>query len=203
MPVCRNQYHDHSHIFLWHGAQLFIIHHNAHLQPPRAKSILPTVCLSVDSESTREKRVEVFAQQLRTAALLAAETDVSTIVLPVLARALLHARQRERPPHIKTSTINSGLMRTPAEDRLGGMNWQNLGQVRQQVPERTAWGKEDKGCHRENEGNAAGEVIWAPTLAVFRAVEAILCGGGRPRTTFVCPKSDWTANLSSECNPSK
>jgi len=44
--------------------------------------------------------------------------------------------------------------------------------------------EEGRGCSVHCDGSEE-EVLWAPALAVFRAVDAVLSGGGRPRVSFV------------------
>lgn len=142
------------------------------------------------SASTGE-HAEHFGQQLRATCMFAAEADISRIVVPALARELSHGCRQKRSPdpaprdpyeHIhrpllgKTATTT----KTP-RGYMGGVEDKGLRYELQRRPM--------SGSQLVSGGlDAAGkqeETLWAPGLAVFRAVDAVLSGGGRPRMSFV------------------
>lgn len=123
------------------------------------------------------KDTEVFAEQLRNRAVLAAERDVSRIVLPLLERALSYSHLQKWPSHLNPNTSNIGQV-----------------QSERKAEEVAYW--EGANGRRNHEATRAEGMVWAPKLAVFRAVDAVLGGEGRPRITFVRPKAESVARES-------
>lgn len=160
------------------------------------------------SACERGHSAELFAQQLRTTSILAAETDVSRLVIPTLARELSQAskasrvRVQTRSPNETPQVTQVGVQqRVPhgveevTHARVtgrGGVLDANVACLRERVPKRSA--PAGNGNGNRNGKSASFDVddadkrqkeIWAPALAVLRAVDAVLSGGGRSRTSFV------------------
>lgn len=160
------------------------------------------------SESDCGQTAELFAQQLRTTSILAAETDVSLLVMPTLARELSQASQasqarvqkRLADQGQKIDTRQAGVKQqvphaveevTPARTiTRGGVQDAGFECLRERVRKRSVVAGKRAGCgavddHKRNEEEEEEEKLWAPALAVFRAVDAVLSGGGRSRISFV------------------
>lgn len=116
---------------------------------------------------------------------MAAEQDVSKMVAPPLARALSRARRLAAPspkhPHLGYM-ISPHVSREDTNRRAPGAGGTGpLESLRERVVsvspahQRTVWVKRD----------IDAEVAWTPALAVYRAVDAVLGGGGRPRICFL------------------
>ncbi|CAM9452377.1 unnamed protein product [Laminaria digitata] len=137
---------------------------------------LPCCPLQRDWPCRREVACEqtamLFAQQLRNTAILAAETDLSRLVVPALARALSAASRQEGPSdggHFRTgrSQTQKASRQAFREAHLHGL---------ERLPQST------NACHGPSEDDV---VRWAPVLAVCRSVDAVVSGMGRPRMNFV------------------
>lgn len=151
------------------------------------------LCSDNVSDSARGHTAELFAQELRTTSILAAETDVSRLVIPALARQLSHACLRKCPPDQASSVpvdqmdVQQHCQQTAkavAQSRVvSGQGAHNVDVeclLRERVSNRPGHAGKGAGCDEKRD-----EALWAPALAVFRAVDAVLSGGGRPRMGFV------------------
>lgn len=121
-------------------------------------------------EAASGQTARSFGQQLRTTALLAAETDLSRVVVPCLARAISAASQHELASggvlvHSEGSHTHKTPRRTFREAHFNGL---------ERLP------RNPRECDRRNEDVA----LWAPVLAVCRSVDAVVSGVGRPRMNF-------------------
>lgn len=152
------------------------------------------------SDSARGHTAERFAQQLRTTSILAAETNVSRLVIPTLARELSHVAQasvQERPPDTATRFATNmkqvgvqqkcrtaGDMARARISGRGGVLEADVECLRKRVANRVAPARKTA-CFDVGDDDKKEEELWAPALAVFRAVDAVLSGGGRSRISFV------------------
>ncbi|CAM9586348.1 unnamed protein product [Ectocarpus sp. 12 AP-2014] len=154
-------------------------------------------CWPHDSDDALGHTAELFARQLRNNSVLAAETDISRLVVPALARELSHAcrRQRsaEKPPVIPAVEVQQqqqqqqvgiedahDIFKTGRSERDGN----NPESLREAVPKWRVPAGEERRCGLTSD-ETRDKARWAPVLAVFRAVDAVLSGGGRPRLSFV------------------
>lgn len=146
-------------------------------RPSNAPSSAPTK--SSSSPSRKNPAAEQFAQQLRYSFILAAERDVFRLVTPALARGLSQALRQPPPPDLQRYRPDKNGQGQDRDSRqhLYGADSSQLKHLREQVS-RASLGQ-GVGCAHEN------EMLWSPTMAVFRAVDAMLSGGGRPRISFV------------------
>lgn len=146
------------------------------------------------SDSALGHTAELFARQLRTTSVLAAETDISRIVFPALARELSHACRRQRSaekiPVVPAMEVQQQ-QQAGIEDAQGRIKAGRAERhvidtesLREAVPKRLVPAGEERRCGLTSD-ETKDEALWAPVLAVFRAVDAILSGGGRPRLSFV------------------
>lgn len=157
------------------------------------------------SDSARGYTAALFAQQLRTATVLAAETDVARLVIPALAGELSRARLQKCP--LDQASRKHADNQVDVQQQGQQMSTKEVAQAHVTKSRRDGH-KVDVECLRERTwkrpvppGNGVGggvcnnekkeeEEWWAPPLAVFRAVDAVLSGGGRPRMSFVRPGAD-------------
>lgn len=151
------------------------------------------------SDSALGDTAELFARQLRTTSVLAAETDISRLVFPALARELSHAcrRQRsaEKAPVIPAMEVQqqqqAGMEGAQGRFRTGRGERHGI----DAIPKWPVPAGEERRCGITSDKTRV-EALWAPVLAVFRAVDAVLSGGGRPRLSFVrrsttACRNDW------------
>ena len=117
-----------------------------------------------------------FGQQLRTTAILAAETDLSRLVVPSLARALSAGSRKERPSNGGYFRAECSQTQKASRRTFREAHFQSLKRLPQNSDE----------CHGANED----VVLWAPVLAVCRSVDAVVSGTGRPRMNFVRRRSN-------------
>lgn len=107
---------------------------------------------------------------------------MSQFVLPTLERTLSHACRKARAVDLRSNPLKDEQDPvTPAPARKSERG--DLG-VLEELRERVAMPAVGSRCCEE-EGDREGEALWAPALAVFRAVDAVLSGGGQPRVSFV------------------
>lgn len=114
---------------------------------------------------------------------------MSEMIFPPLARALSRARCLAAPtpkhPHFDHMVLPH-IIREDSNRRAfsaGGTGpLESLGEGL--VSESHAY-KETVGENRDIDA----EVVWTPALAVYRAVDAVLGGGGRPRISFLRKES--------------
>lgn len=149
--------------------------------------------------SAVEQKTLGFAETLRATSILAAETDVSHMVAPPLARALTQAlaltqASAKLNPRWADHALSGGrhvANRKPQTQGLrreesghGSPGLNDLERLREKIAEpRVGHGSVGLGG-----GYTVPDVsgdAWAPVLAVYRAVDAVLAGGGRPRISFV------------------
>ena len=121
-----------------------------------------------------------FGQQLRTTAILAAETDLTQLVVPALARALSAASRQERPRcggyfRAECSQTQKASRRTSREEHFHDL---------ERLPQSS----------NEFYGTNEDAALWAPVLAVCRSVDAVVSDMGRPRMNFV-------RRSSTDCSP--
>lgn len=138
-----------------------------------------------DSCFSRGDTAASFSHQLRAIVILAAEADVSCLVIPALARALAQASGQERPPDPRIFPLNRGQPQEGRRHSCSDDKLRDLERLRERVP-RVVDERRWHSAVREMEDR---DNAWAPVLAVFRATDAILCGSGRPRLSFVRPRS--------------
>lgn len=147
------------------------------------------------SDSGGGHTAELFAQQLRTTAILAAETDVSRLVIPTLARELSQAAQasiQNSAPHFATKQVGAQHQVQQTVEEVpharmtgrGGVLDADVECLRERVPKRPASAGK-RPSYGVGDDVKREEDLWAPVLAVFRAVDAVLSGGGRSRISFV------------------
>lgn len=158
------------------------------------------------SDCPRGHTAGLFAQQLRNASILAAETDVARLVMPALARELAHARLPKSPfdqghshaPHHQLDHLRQQDQQTQKNTRIAqarvvvaGKHGHNDGVdcFRERVSKRLGGHNEKREEEEETEDDKDDQEeelqLWAPALAVFRAVDAVLSDGGRPGMSFV------------------
>lgn len=101
------------------------------------------------------------------------------LVTPALARGLTHAFRQPPPPDLERCRPARHRQDQDRDSRrqLHGADSSQLKHLREQV---------SRASLSEGEGRAhEDEILWSPILAVFRAVDAMLSGGGKPRISFV------------------
>lgn len=140
-------------------------------------------------------------QIFRVSALLAAEQDVLRMLAVPLGRALSKASRRvslscPNPPNPKPDPIakDGGWPTNEADHQNNGdaeegniVSQPALENLRERVPVVLRDMRNDGDGARPFDGH---ELAWAPTLAVYRAVDAVISRLGRPRVSFVRRSSD-------------
>lgn len=150
---------------------------------PARSGACPVTAPTASSVSPRgHTPAEGFAQGLRRSFILAAERDVFRLVTPALARGLSHAFRQASPSNQQRccSDKHGQGQERDSKRHLHGSDSGLLEHLREQVPRATTVvGQGEAPCADVD------EVLWSPVLAVFRGVDAVLSGGGRPRVSFV------------------
>lgn len=112
----------------------------------------------------------------------------------MLERALSYSHLQKWPSHLHTYT--SMLGQVQSESKAEKVVRQDMETLRERVQGQASWEGEGANCRRNHEATSAEVMVWAPKLAIFRAVDAVLGGEGRPRITFMRSEADSVASES-------